>query len=174
MNDAQLWSWIVTIVGVIGWWFAGKKYWWAWYWGLGTQVLWTVYAIVSAQPAFFVSVLLYSAVYGKNAYSWTKEHLAKKAREENRRKQFKEMLDQWQSPTVVGKLQLFDGSDPVPQSFGNYYPSHSGAYYPRGESLKPLASMQFPDGEPIPTEEEYRQAEAYVRGDDITKYLGRG
>ncbi|QXO12998.1 membrane protein [Arthrobacter phage Kardesai] len=84
MDSAQVWSWIVTIVGVIGWYFVGKKYWWSWFIGLFCQILWFVYATVSQQPAFYISVLLYGTIYGKNAYQWTKEHF--KQREENEAK----------------------------------------------------------------------------------------
>jgi hypothetical protein len=89
MNDAQIWSWIVTIVGVIGWWFVGKKYWWSWFIGLFCQILWFIYATVSSQPAFYISVLLYTAVYGKNAIAWTGEHFRKKARRDDSAELFK-------------------------------------------------------------------------------------
>lgn len=70
----QIWSWIVTIVGLVGFFFAGRRKWWSWYINLGCQALWVVYALVSHQPAFLVSAAVYSVVFGRNAWTWTKEH----------------------------------------------------------------------------------------------------
>ena len=151
MTDAQLWSWIVTIVGVIGWYFVGKKYWWSWFIGLACQVLWTVYAIVSNQPAFFVSVILYSFVYGKNAYSWTKEHFAKK----KVKLEVKVDTDQFkaQPGVVTYKKQHVDSDNrlfkapegPVSQPFGEYRPVERLSFFTFEERQ---ASPDF-----IPTEE---------------------
>lgn len=128
MTDAQLWSWIVTIVGVVGFFLAGKKLWWAWYWGLGTQVLWTVYAIVSNQPAFFVSVLLYSFVYGKNAWSWTKEHLEQKARKENLQELLKRRGPHLHFPSAR-LTQRFGTFEPSPHSGTSFPPDVDGGIY---------------------------------------------
>ena len=38
MND-QLWSWLLTAVGLSCFWLAGRRVWWCWYIGLGGQ--WT-------------------------------------------------------------------------------------------------------------------------------------
>jgi len=78
MNDiAQIMSWVVTIVGLVGFYFAGQKKWWCWYINIFCQFLWTIYAIVSNQPAFLLSVVVYSFIFGRNAYRWTKEHREK-------------------------------------------------------------------------------------------------
>jgi hypothetical protein len=34
-----MWSWVLTAVGVTGLYLAGRKVWWAWFVGLGAQVL---------------------------------------------------------------------------------------------------------------------------------------
>ena len=36
----QLWSWLLTIVGLTCFWLAGKRVWWCWYIGLAGQVAW--------------------------------------------------------------------------------------------------------------------------------------
>lgn len=77
MTDAQLWSWIVTIVGLIGFIIAGRKVWWSWYVNLSAQALWVIYAIISSQPAFLVSAAVYTIVFGRNAYIWTRDRKRK-------------------------------------------------------------------------------------------------
>lgn len=75
MND-QLWSWVLGFIGVAGFILAGKKIWWAWYVNIGCQFLWFAYAIVTQQWGFFLSSIVYLAVFSKNAYDWTKERRA--------------------------------------------------------------------------------------------------
>jgi hypothetical protein len=71
-------DWVVTIVGLTGFFLAGRKIWWAWYVNLGCQALWVAYAIVSQQYAFIIAAMAYSIIFVKNAIAWTKEHRAKK------------------------------------------------------------------------------------------------
>lgn len=68
----ELWSWILTAVGVTGLYLAGKKLWWAWYVGLGAQILWVAYAISTEQYGFIVSAFAYGSVYLKNGMAWQK------------------------------------------------------------------------------------------------------
>lgn len=70
----QLWPWVLSIVGVMGFLLAGRKVWWAWYVNIACQGLWFTYAIVSEQYGFFVGAFFYLAVFVINAYKWTKEH----------------------------------------------------------------------------------------------------
>lgn len=74
--DNQLWSYIVTAVGITGFFFVGRKVWWAWYINLACQALWFIYAIVTDQPGFIIAALFYTIVFGKNAYQWTKERFS--------------------------------------------------------------------------------------------------
>lgn len=73
MNDAY-WSWILTAIGLTGFFLAGKKVWWCWYINIPCQALWLVYAIVTEQYGFIVAALAYTFVFTKNAIAWTKEH----------------------------------------------------------------------------------------------------
>lgn len=69
----ELWSWALTLVGVACFWLAGRKVWWAWYIGLAGQITWAAYSIVTQQWGFMVGVVLYTFVYSKNAYAWTRD-----------------------------------------------------------------------------------------------------
>jgi len=77
----QAWSYILTIVGLSGFFLAGRRVWWSWYINLACQVLWFTYAIVTQQWGFIFAAVAYSFVFTKNAISWTKEHRAKKREE---------------------------------------------------------------------------------------------
>lgn len=70
----SIWSYVVTIIGLIGFYFVGKKMWWAWYINIFNQVLWAVYAIVTEQWGFLIGVAFYTTVFVKNAIEWTEEH----------------------------------------------------------------------------------------------------
>lgn len=72
-----MWSWILTIIGVTGFFLAGRKVWWCWYVNITNQVLWTAYAIITEQWGFLVGVAVYLWVFITNAVKWTREHFAK-------------------------------------------------------------------------------------------------
>ena len=72
----SVWSWLLSIVGVAGFWLAGRKVWWAWYVNIANQALWTAYALVTAQWGFLVGVVVYTWVFVGNARRWTAEHQA--------------------------------------------------------------------------------------------------
>jgi hypothetical protein len=71
-------SWLVTIVGLIGFWLAGNKVWWAWYVNIANQLMWVIFAIVSGYYAFLLGTAFYTAVFVKNAIQWTQAHRAEK------------------------------------------------------------------------------------------------
>lgn len=77
MNE-QILTWVMVFVGLVGFHYAGKKKWWAWYINIACQVLWITYALVSNQPAFLVSAGVYTYQFTKNAIAWTKEHQKEK------------------------------------------------------------------------------------------------
>lgn len=72
--DDQYWSWILTAVGLTGFFLAGKRVWWCWYINIACQVLWFSYALVTKQYGFIVASLAYTVVFTQNAIQWTKEH----------------------------------------------------------------------------------------------------
>jgi nicotinamide riboside transporter PnuC len=74
VDYGQILSWAVGAVGLIGFFFAGKRKWWSWYINLFCQAMWFAYAFVTGQPAFLVTAAVYSVIFGINAYKWTREH----------------------------------------------------------------------------------------------------
>lgn len=67
------WSWILTLLGVTGLYFAGKKQKVGWMIGLCAQVFWIIYAIVSSQYGFVFSAIAYGSVYLRNWIKWSGE-----------------------------------------------------------------------------------------------------
>lgn len=75
----EFWSWILTAVGLAGFFLAGKKVWWCWYVNIANQVLWFTYAVLTEQWGFLIGVFAYLFVFTKNAIEWTREHRAKES-----------------------------------------------------------------------------------------------
>jgi hypothetical protein len=72
------WSWALTLIGVSGFYLAGRKVWWCWYINIANQGLWVAYALVSQQWGFLLGVPIYLAVFIPNAWRWTRDHHATK------------------------------------------------------------------------------------------------
>lgn len=68
------WDVLLTVVGLTGFHFAGKRKWWSWYINIACQGLWFTYAIVTEQYGFIAASLAYTYVFTKNAIAWTREH----------------------------------------------------------------------------------------------------
>ena len=69
----MIWSFVLAAVGIAGIYLAGKKSKWGWGLGLAAQVLWLVFAVVTAQYGFILTAVAYGAVYGKNLWQWHRE-----------------------------------------------------------------------------------------------------
>ncbi len=67
------WSYLLTAIGCTGFYFAGKKRWWAWGINLGSQVLWMTYAITTGQFGFIVGSFTYGFFYGLNLWRWSRD-----------------------------------------------------------------------------------------------------
>ena len=72
MSD-QVWGWALSLVGVAGFWLAGRRVWWAWHVNLANQALWLAFAVTTRQWGFLVGVAVYTAVFTGNARRWTAE-----------------------------------------------------------------------------------------------------
>mgnify|MGYP001021144922 CR=1 FL=1 len=72
--DSSWWSWVLTTVGLTGFYIVGRKVWWGWFVNLGCQALWFMYAIVTGQYGFFAASIVYAILFTKNAIQWTREH----------------------------------------------------------------------------------------------------
>lgn len=66
-------DWVLTAVGLAGFFLAGRRVWWAWYVNLGCQALWFAYAITTQQYGFIVAALAYTVVFTQNAIRWTRD-----------------------------------------------------------------------------------------------------
>lgn len=75
MNN-EYWSYILVIVGLIGFVVVGRKVWWGWYVNLVSQILWFTYAIVTQQWGFLIGAVAYTLIFSINAYKWTRDRFA--------------------------------------------------------------------------------------------------
>lgn len=75
MND-QYWGWILSVLGLVGFYVTGKKIWWGWWLNVAAQAVWYAYAIATQQWGFLVMTTMYTIIFTKNAIEWTKEHRA--------------------------------------------------------------------------------------------------
>lgn len=66
----SLWSYLLAAVGIFGIYLSGKKLAIGWLVGLGAQVLWIIYALVTRQYGFIISAVAYGAVYATNYKKW--------------------------------------------------------------------------------------------------------
>lgn len=73
----MIWSIVLSVIGVLGIYLAGKKSKWGWGLGLSAQILWVIFAVTTGQFGFILSALAYGTVYGKNLYQWHREDLTK-------------------------------------------------------------------------------------------------
>lgn len=69
----QILTWILTIVGLTGFFLAGRKIWWAWYVNIANQLIWFAYAVITQQWAFLIGVAVYTVVFTQNAIKWTRD-----------------------------------------------------------------------------------------------------
>ena len=69
----MIWSFVLAAVGIAGIYLAGRRSKWGWGLGLAAQVLWLVFAVVTAQYGFILTAVAYGAVYGKNLWQWHRE-----------------------------------------------------------------------------------------------------
>lgn len=67
------WSILLTAVGVLGLYLAGRRNAAGWAVGLSAQVLWIAYALATEQWGFIASAAAYGAVYARNLHRWRHE-----------------------------------------------------------------------------------------------------
>jgi hypothetical protein len=71
-------DYLLTFVGLLGFYLAGRKVWYAWYLNIACQALWFIYGLTTGQFGFIIGAVFYTAIFSSNAYSWTKEHRKEK------------------------------------------------------------------------------------------------
>ncbi len=69
-------NYVITAIGLLGFWLAGKKVWWCWYVNIFNQALWFIYGAATEQWGFVVGTFFYTVVFIRNAIAWTDEHFA--------------------------------------------------------------------------------------------------
>ena len=73
-----IWSIVLSVIGVLGIYLAGRKSKWGWGLGLAAQVLWVLFALTTAQYGFLLSAVAYGTVYGKNLWQWHREESSRR------------------------------------------------------------------------------------------------
>ncbi|WP_205528434.1 hypothetical protein [Desertimonas flava] len=143
----QVWSWLLTVVGVTGLIFAGRRLWWAWLIGLGAQGLWLAYAIATRQWGVIVSAAAYGATYTVNARRWWRERQAPASEEE-------QLIAQWLAvkdrapivmPPNVTSYSERGPNDRVSQSAGGYRPRQHSGPLPKPRDLGPADRLFVDD-----------------------------
>jgi len=66
------WSILLTVVGISGLYALTKRKWWGFAIGLGAQLLWVCYAVVTKQWGFLGSAVAYGAVNIIGLNNWLK------------------------------------------------------------------------------------------------------
>ena len=65
-----IWSWILSVIGVIGIYLTGKKKWHGFAIGLVAEIAWVWYSIQTKQWGFIFGSAIYVAVYVFNIREW--------------------------------------------------------------------------------------------------------
>lgn len=73
MNANLVWSLVLAAVGIYGIYLAGSKNIWGWAVSFAAQLLWIIFALVTAQYGFILSALVYGWVYARNYIRWKRE-----------------------------------------------------------------------------------------------------
>ena len=66
----QLWSWLLSAIGVTGLLMVGRRRWWGWLIAFTNEVLWIGYALVTRQYGFIFGAAAYMSVHIHNAKKW--------------------------------------------------------------------------------------------------------
>ena len=66
----EYWSWVLSIIGVIGLYLTGKKKWHGFAVGLAAEVAWVWYSFVTKQWGFIFGATIYIAAYVFNIKEW--------------------------------------------------------------------------------------------------------
>jgi hypothetical protein len=74
------WSWMLSIIGVIGIYLTGKKKWQGFAVGLVAEIAWVWYSFITKQWGFIFGATIYIAVYAFNIKEWWEESRLKSFR----------------------------------------------------------------------------------------------
>lgn len=68
--SAAVWSWIAAVVSVGGLWLAGINPRMGWVYGLGAQVVWALYGVMTQQPGMIALSVVFTLLYVRNLHRW--------------------------------------------------------------------------------------------------------
>jgi hypothetical protein len=68
-----MWSWSLSIIGLLGAFITGRKYWWGWAIMSFYNALWIIYALVSKQFGFLLASAVYQIIYAKSLIEWRRQ-----------------------------------------------------------------------------------------------------
>lgn len=67
------WSLLLSAIGVVGIFLAGRRSWTGWALGLAAQLLWVAYALTTGTYGFLLSAAGYGSVYALNLARWRRD-----------------------------------------------------------------------------------------------------
>jgi nicotinamide riboside transporter PnuC len=69
----DIWSYILAAGGILQIWLVGKKLKIGWLFGLGTSILWVLFALQTGQYGFIISAAVFGYLHIKNYIDWGKK-----------------------------------------------------------------------------------------------------
>lgn len=66
----MMWSWVLSIIGILGFIYAGRHQWWAWLLLASNELLWIIYAVTTKQYGFILGAIGYITIHTINAQRW--------------------------------------------------------------------------------------------------------
>ena len=66
----MIWSFVLELVGMVGAYYAGRRYWLAWLLLAANSVAWSIYGLNTRQYGFTLAALAYVPLYLKNGVLW--------------------------------------------------------------------------------------------------------
>ena len=67
-----VWSWSLSIIGVIGIYLTGRKKWQGFLVGVVNELLWVIYSMETKQYGFILGSTIYISIYLFNINKWIK------------------------------------------------------------------------------------------------------
>jgi len=65
-----IWSFVLELVGMVGAYYAGRRYWLAWLLLAANSVAWSIYGLNTRQYGFTLAALAYCPLYIRNGVLW--------------------------------------------------------------------------------------------------------
>ena len=66
----MLWSFVLELVGMVGAYLVGRRYWLAWLVLALNSLAWSIYGMNTRQYGFTLAALAYCPLYLRNGYLW--------------------------------------------------------------------------------------------------------